>query len=45
MDWFKIVLDFYKSGFYTDDQVKVFVEKNKITSDQYQKITGQSYTA
>lgn len=45
MNWFKTVSDFYKSGFYTDEQVKVFVDKSKITSDQYQQITGQTYTA
>ena len=45
MDWFRTISDFYKSGFYTDDQVKVFVAKNKITADQYQQITGQVYTA
>lgn len=45
MDWFKTVSNFYTSGFYTNDQVKVFVTKSKITSDQYQQITGQAYTA
>ncbi len=45
MDWFKTISDFYKSGFYTDGQVKVFVDKSKITSDQYQQITGFAYTA
>lgn len=45
MDWFKTVSDFYKSGFYTDEQVKVFVAKGKITSDQYEEITGKPYSA
>ena len=45
MDWLKTVSDFYKSGYYTDSQVQVFVAKNKITPEQYQKITGQVYTA
>lgn len=45
MDWFKTISDFYKSGYYTDDQVKVFVAKSKITPDQYQQITGEVYAA
>lgn len=43
MNWFKTISDYYKSGYYTDEQVKVFVAKSKITSDQYQQITGQAY--
>lgn len=45
MDWFKTISDFYNGNYYTDEQVKVFVAKGKITSDQYQQITGQAYTA
>ncbi|MCM3316191.1 XkdX family protein [Rummeliibacillus stabekisii] len=45
MDWFRTVSDFYKSGYYTDDQVKIFVVKGKITSQQFQKITDQEYLA
>ncbi|MCM3316709.1 XkdX family protein [Rummeliibacillus stabekisii] len=45
MDWFRTVSDFYNLGYYTDDQVKVFVAKNKITSGQFQTITGQPYLA
>ncbi|GEK30340.1 hypothetical protein KZO01_06490 [Kurthia zopfii] len=45
MDWFKTISDFYKSSFYTDTQVKVFVEKGKITHEQYEEITGKPYSA
>jgi uncharacterized XkdX family phage protein len=45
MDWFKTVKSYYDSGFYTKDQVKVFVVKGKLTPEQYQEITGDPYTA
>lgn len=45
MDWFKVVSDYYKAGYYTADQVKVFVARGKITADQYQQITNQVYVA
>lgn len=45
MDWFTTVQTYYKAGYYTIDQVKVFVAKGKITADQFQQITGQAYTA
>jgi uncharacterized XkdX family phage protein len=45
MDWFKVVKEYYDAGFYTVDQVKVFVQKDKITAVQFQEITGQEYLA
>lgn len=45
MDWFTTVNNYYKAGYYTVDQVKIFVAKEKITADQFQAITGQAYTA
>ncbi|MCR4436148.1 MAG: XkdX family protein [Clostridiales bacterium] len=45
MDWYSVVNDYYKTGYYTIDQVKVFVQKGKITAVQFQEITGQEYTA
>ena len=45
MNWFKLVFDYYKAGYYTADQVKVFVVKGKITADEYEQITGQAYVA
>ena len=43
MDWFATVKGYYDAGFYTKDQVKVFVVKGKITTDQYKTITGEDY--
>lgn len=45
MDWFRLVLDYFNAGYYTADQVKVFVVKGKITNAQYQTITGIAYVA
>jgi uncharacterized XkdX family phage protein len=45
MDWYGIVKRNYDAGFYTKGQVKVFVEKEKITPEQYEQITGEPYVA
>ncbi len=45
MDWFKICSDYYKAGYYTNDSLKNFVVKGKITTQQYQTITEISYVA
>lgn len=45
MDWFKVISDYYQAGYYTVDQVKIFVVKGKITADQFLTITGQTYVA
>lgn len=37
------VKKYYKMGFYTMEQVKVFVRKNKITPEQFEEITGEKY--
>jgi uncharacterized XkdX family phage protein len=43
MDWYGIVKRYYDAGFYTKDQVKVFVQNGKITPQQYEEITGEPY--
>lgn len=43
MDWVKTITTYYQAGYYTVDQVKVFVAKGKITADQFLAITGQYY--
>jgi uncharacterized XkdX family phage protein len=43
MDWYTIIKTYYDAGYYTVDQVKVFVQKGKITAAQFQEITGQEY--
>ncbi|WP_407310898.1 XkdX family protein [Desulfosporosinus sp. SB140] len=45
MNWVQIVTQYYQSGFYTTDQVKVFVAKGKITATDYKNITGTDYAA
>jgi len=45
MDWLKIVTSYYKAGYYTPEQVEIFVVKEKITASQFQQITGQVYVA
>lgn len=44
MDWFEIVSKYYPK-YYTVEQVKVFVVKNKITEEQFKMITEEDYTA
>ncbi|MGG0554890.1 XkdX family protein [Priestia aryabhattai] len=43
MDWFNMLKGFYERNFWTKEQVKQAVEKNKITSDDYQKIANEEY--
>ncbi|MFS0822183.1 XkdX family protein [Bacillus sp. 1P02SD] len=45
MNWFDIVNRYYHAGFYTKEQVKVFVVQEKITVEQYEEITGEPYIA
>lgn len=40
---FEIVKDYYNKGIYTDANVATFVRAGKITAEQYEQITGQSY--
>ena len=43
MDWFEKIKRYYDNGRYTKDEVKKFVEFNKITEEQYKEITGEDY--
>lgn len=43
MDWVKTISDFYKDGYYTVNNVKIFVVKGKITAADFKNITGQDY--
>lgn len=40
---FEKVRKFYNLGIYKDEQVAAFVEKGKLTAEQYEKITGEPY--
>lgn len=41
--WFRSVKKYYEMGFYSNDDVKVFVQAEFITEEQYKKITGEEY--
>lgn len=45
MDWYAKIKSFYDRKLWSIEQVKIAVEKEKITSEQYKTITGQDYTA
>lgn len=43
MMWKSWINDYYQKGYYTSDQMKVFVTAGWITAEDYQTITGQDY--
>lgn len=43
-DWYTKIKGYYENSLWTKDQVKQGVVYNKITSEQYQGITGELYT-
>ncbi|MCY7919571.1 MULTISPECIES: XkdX family protein [Bacillus subtilis group] len=43
MDWFKCIENCFKWGCYTSDDVRKFVGYEKITAEQFKKITGEDY--
>lgn len=45
MDWYKFCKTNYGAGNYNNENMKVFVVKNKITAEQYKEITGIDYVA
>lgn len=45
MNWFEKVERYYCKGYYTNEDVKVFVRGNKITVEQYKEITVEDYVA
>ncbi|MGO4540388.1 XkdX family protein [Paenibacillus sp. 2TAB19] len=45
MDWFGIIKRHYDAGRYTVNNVATFVIGNKITTLQYEEITGETYGA
>ena len=45
MDWFKFCKDNFNVGIATTNSLKIYVQKNKITAEQYKEITGIDYVA
>lgn len=45
MDYYAWCKTAYDNGYATTDQLKIWVAKGKITSDNYKTITGIDYTA
>lgn len=40
---FRIVQRYYKRGYYTKEDVKVFVASGDLTAEQYKQITDEDY--
>lgn len=40
-----LVIQFYKEGLYTTDDMKLFVEVQWISADEYKQLTGTDYVA
>lgn len=43
MDWEEKINRYYEKKIYTNEDVKIFVQGNKITEEQYKEITGENY--
>lgn len=43
MNWYDKIKNYYDKGLWTKEQVKVAVEKCKITKEEYKEITGEDY--
>lgn len=41
--WYQAVKKYYEQGRYTKADVAVFVMAGKITAEEYQEITGETY--
>lgn len=41
----EMVIQFFKQGFYSIDDMKLFVQVQWITAEQYKEITGIDYVA
>ncbi len=42
--WFNSVKVYYLKGFYTNEDIKIFVIADMITETQYKEITSEGYT-
>lgn len=42
--WKSWITNYYQKGYYTNDQMKVFVTAGWITADDFQAITGEYFS-
>lgn len=45
MQWYSLIKQYYEAGYYTEDNVKVFLVAGKITVEQFEAITSENYEA
>ena len=43
MNWYSFVSRYYAAKYYSNEDVRVFVQAGKITPAQYETITGEPY--
>lgn len=43
MNWYEKIKKYYNAGYYTTQQMRLFVDAKKITKEEYKEITGQDY--
>ena len=43
MNWYDKIKNYYDKELWTKEQVKVAVEKGKITEEEYKEIVGEDY--
>ena len=43
IDWFAKCKKYFDKGLWSIDNLKIFVEKEKITAKEYKEITGEDY--
>ncbi|WP_373599413.1 XkdX family protein [Paraclostridium bifermentans] len=41
--WYNTIKRYFEMGFYTDDDMRVFVQAEKITVEQFEEIVGSNY--
>lgn len=44
-DWYKNIKYYYEKGYWSIEQVRMAVVKNKITTEQFTEITGEDFAS
>lgn len=42
--WYNMIKGYFDRGFYTEEQIKIFVKARYITEEEFKEITGSDYT-